>query len=185
MPTVQKPDADNAARVAAIVVLAVAFVLVVVPALDHHESLFTNPYGPETTTVTTTTSDAAGQVTGTVVKTTTAPRSLTSAILTPGAVVLLEFGIASLAAFLAGAIVQRTILGDYALKVGPVEVPALAEAAKSSSEADVAIVKQIAALSESLVSQKTALASSLEATARMTEALAQVDERLSRLEQRL
>jgi len=40
----------------------------------------------------------------------------------------LRVGIVVLAAFLAGAVAQRVLLGDYALKVGPVAVPALTAA---------------------------------------------------------
>ncbi len=48
---------------------------------------------------------------------------------------LVRFGLATIAAFLAGAVVQRTLLGQYAITLPFVTVPGVSETAASSAQA--------------------------------------------------
>lgn len=57
----------------------------------------------------------------------------------PGSQLLLSVGFVLLAAFLVGAFAQRVLLGEYALSVGPIEIPALAPI--SAAEATSAVAK--------------------------------------------
>ena len=73
-----------------------------------------------------------------VVTTTTtkeADRSLLERSLAAGGLLLVRIGVVALAAFLAGAVVQRTLLGNFALKLGPLEIPELKRAAEESERA--------------------------------------------------
>lgn len=127
---------------AAGLVLVVGTLLIVVPALAHLSDVWTNPFGAPQTTVTEVTRTGS-QVT---TKTTRseAHRSFLEKALAPGGLLLLRIGLVALAAFLAGAVVQRTLLGDFALKMGPLEVPELQRAAAASDEALSAISTELA-----------------------------------------
>jgi hypothetical protein len=112
--------------------LGLAFV--VVPTLAHLGEVFTNPYVSPSTTVTEVTTQAGGEpTTKTITK--EASRSFVERSLAAGGLLFLRIGVVVLAAFFAGALVQRMILGNYALKVGPVELPELARAAAASAQA--------------------------------------------------
>lgn len=146
-----------------------------------------------TTTVVTDTPGSLSEAT-----TTTAPAndSLFARALTGAGFLFFRIALAALAAFLAGAVVQRTLLADFAVKVGPVEVPALAGAADASKSA-------IDALNQSLKKQTTSLGGRLgrlksrveqdaaatdaaaAAAERAVEALADLKRRVDTLEQRL
>ena len=114
-----------AARVAAVVVALAALGIVLgLPAGQQRES---------TVTVTETRQDVqAGPSPGMTItntEVTETPASDTSAfgqlLASPGAKLLLNVGLVALAAFLAGAVVQRVWLGEFGITVGPVEIPPL------------------------------------------------------------
>lgn len=54
-------------------------------------------------------------------------RSFTERVLGKSGLALLQLGVIILAAFLAAASVQRVLVGDYALKIGPIEISAAQE----------------------------------------------------------
>ncbi len=118
--------ATVAAGVTALVVFAVAVAL-----LLSARSKPPGDAGPGKVTTTTQTTAAAGQppatVTTTTERTTVGPdRSLIGRALGLGAgPYLLQTLLAALVAFASGAIVQRVILGEYGVTVGPVSLPAL------------------------------------------------------------
>jgi len=87
----------------------------------------------QTTTTVVTETPSAGKETTTT--TSEARDSLFERALAGAGFLFFRIGLAALAAFLAGAVVQRTLLGDFAVKVGPVEVPDLPAAAEASKNA--------------------------------------------------
>jgi E3 ubiquitin-protein ligase DOA10 len=102
-----------------------------VPTITHTDKTTTAPDGTKTTETTD-------------VRTTEA-QSLTERYLNKnhlGTFVLI--GIVLLLAFLAGGIVQRIFRGEYAIKVGPVELPAIKEAVARTEEAVELLSKQVA-----------------------------------------
>lgn len=125
-------QATTWAQIFAALVLIVGAVLVVVPTAIHLGEAWKNPFEPSTTTTTVVTVSPEGKTT----KTTTAEasRSFVERSLASGGLLLLRIGIVALAAFLAGAVVQRTILGRFDMKLGPLEVPALAQKAAEASD---------------------------------------------------
>ena len=123
-----KGRADFLAGLIAASVLVVGALVVVQPALQHRSDLANdNPFRPALSREV-----VEKRVPGKPVErtTTTKPASApwVERALGNSGLLLLRVGIVVLAAFLAGAVAQRVLLGDYALKVGPVEVPALTAA---------------------------------------------------------
>jgi hypothetical protein len=91
------------------------------------------------TKTTTTTEEQPGtpsQPQKTVTTTAEGERSLLERVLGDGGLVVLQLGIVLLAAFLAAAILQRAILGEYAVKLGSLELPALAPADTTADALD-------------------------------------------------
>jgi hypothetical protein len=127
-------QANKWARRAAAAVLAIGAALIVAPALISLGEVWENPFEPESSVTTVVTEKPDGS-TETRTTTSEASRSFVERSLAAGGLLLLRIGIVALAAFLAGAVVQRTILGDFAMKFGPVEVPALAQTAAASEKA--------------------------------------------------
>jgi hypothetical protein len=85
-----------------------------------------------------------GGRTGEITKTTEeADDSLFQRALTGAGFLLFRVGLLFAAAFLAGAVIQRTILGDFAFKIGPVEVPGLPAAAEASKTAITELTKSV------------------------------------------
>jgi hypothetical protein len=122
------------AGLAAVVVAIVGGFVVAKPAFDHRGDVTNqNPFTPRTTEEVVT-KEVAGKPTETT--TTRKPESsgFVERALGNSGLFLLRVGIVALAAFLAAAVVQRTIMGDYALKVGPLEIPALTEASETALE---------------------------------------------------
>lgn len=126
--------ANRWARGAAAAVLVIGAALIVAPAVINLGEVWENPFEPASSVTTVVTEKPDGS---TETKTTTgeASRSFVERSLAAGGLLLLRIGIVALAAFLAGAVVQRTILGDFAMKLGPLEVPKLAKAAEASDKA--------------------------------------------------
>jgi hypothetical protein len=87
----------------------------------------------EITTRVVTSSPASGKQTTVTLR--EADDSLLDRALAGAGFLFFRIGLAALAAFLAGAVVQRTLLGSFAMKVGPVELPDLPAAANASMSA--------------------------------------------------
>jgi hypothetical protein len=126
-------DASKWARWAAAVVLILGTAFIVAPAARHLGHIWENPFEPSQT-VKRVVKTGAGE---TEVTTTTgeADRSFLERSLAAGGLLLLRIGVVAFAAFLAGAVVQRTLMGDFALKLGPLEIPQLKRAADESERA--------------------------------------------------
>lgn len=120
------------ARFTAAVVALLALVVVVVPGVVHLD-LFSDPYEAPTVVTERLTIGPSGET----LERTTEPGDdpLIERALAPGGLLLVRLGIAALAAFLAGAVVQRTLLGRFGIKVGGLEVPELEKAAAASDDA--------------------------------------------------
>jgi hypothetical protein len=116
------------AGIVALVVLGVAVCFVVWPAITHLPGN-ADPFDVnQTTTVTIVAPDGSRQVTTTV-----QPSPLLDRVGAGGGTVLIELGLAALAAFLAGAVVQRTLRADFAVRLGPLTIPPLQEATSTRS----------------------------------------------------
>jgi hypothetical protein len=127
-------SATKWAQRAAIAVLVLGTVLIVVPAVLHLGEAWKNPFEPSTT-VTTVVTKSPGKA-ETKRTTAEASRSFVERSLASGGLLLVRIGLVALAAFLAGAVVQRTMLGVFTMKLGPLEVPELAKrTAEASDEA--------------------------------------------------
>jgi hypothetical protein len=145
----RKGIADVAAALAGIAVAWLSALVIVVPALDHwddvrNEDPFARRQATEVVTKTTLNRKTRppGRQTGVdrrfkvasrerTATTKEADASLLERSLSNGGLLLLRIGVAALAAFIAGAVVQRTIMGNYAFKAGPLEVPELVEASET------------------------------------------------------
>ena len=126
----------------AIGVLALGFWVVVLPSWS--DSVPAPVPGITHTDKTTTAADGTKSTETTDVKTTEG-QSLTERYLNKnhlGTFVLI--GIVALLAFLAAGIVQRIFLGQYAITVGPITLPALASAADHTGKAVDLLLKQVA-----------------------------------------
>lgn len=124
---------DRGARLAAGLVLIVGTAVVIVPAVDLRP-LRATPFESQTVVETVVTTGPEGKVAR---KTTTreVERSFAERGLAVGGLLLLRLGIVVLAAFLAGAVVQRTLLGEFAVKLGPIEIPEAKRTAALSERA--------------------------------------------------
>jgi hypothetical protein len=75
---------------------------------------------------------------------------------------LLYSGLVVVAAFLVAAMVQRVIVGEYAIKAGPFQVETLAEAAVISVAANNEMDERVTALEADLAATQELLATTLE-----------------------
>lgn len=128
------------ARWAAAVVFLLAFVAVVVPGVRHLD--LGDPYKPRVV-VTKKVTTENGETT---VERTTAEADdpLVERALGGGGLLLARLTVACFAAFLAGALVQRTLLGKFGFKAAGVEVPELEEAAAASEAAIADLTRELA-----------------------------------------
>lgn len=168
--------ADNVARAVALLVAAAGLALVVWPVLANERSrdaLFGDPSWEETVTKRVEKTEVDGRKT---VEETTSddPGSLLERSLAAGGLLLMRLGVVAGAAFLAGAVVQRTMLGHFALELGPLKVPDLPEAAAASEEG-------IAALKTRVVQQDGTIRTIGTAT---SQAVQGVSEEIARLKAR-
>ena len=146
---------NRAARIAALVVLILGGFVVLKPVVTDWGSLYgADPFAQRRTTVVTEKRLASGKREVTRV-TKDASDSMLTRGLSAGGLLLVRVGIVVLVAFLAGALVQRLLLGEFAVKVGPLEVPALADAAATSER----LAQELAALRDSVTEQQRDLAS--------------------------
>lgn len=198
-------DADFWGRSAAAAVLVLGLVVVVLPAVSHL-TLKDDPFSPPVETRTVTKTEADGKVSKEVTQS-PASQTLVERGLAQGGLVFLRLGVVVLAAFLAGAFVQRFVLAEFAVEVGGLKLPALAQTATSLDQATVAFKKQdeklrslSAATEEGLRDLARVTASSLDSvheslasqherlnalTAEVSAALRDVSEELERVDDRL
>jgi hypothetical protein len=157
------------ARGVAAVVFTLGVAVVLVPAAFHAGDVFgADPFKPRQTHVTVTHRTPSGV---SIFETERdADQSFVERAFAEGGLLLLRVGIVALAAFLAGAVVQRTLLSDFALKVGPVEVPELRRAAAVSDRA-------LGDLTAALDSQAEKTARALEVAALLTERIEALEEK--------
>jgi ABC-type transporter Mla subunit MlaD len=101
-------------------VFLLGLVVVVGPALWHTGSLFRDPFTPAVEKKTVETFDAGGVKTGTEVTTGPAGGSLIERSMAAGGVLLLRLAVVAAAAYLAGALVFRTISGTFPTEIGGV-----------------------------------------------------------------
>jgi hypothetical protein len=119
--------ADHGGRLAVLLVALIGVLVVVGPAVRYAGDIFDDPTRPEIQTETKTVITAAPGPDGRPVEserettTTTTPRarSLLDRGFAPGGLLLLRIAIAAAAAFLAGAVTQRVLLGRYDVEIGP------------------------------------------------------------------
>jgi DNA-binding XRE family transcriptional regulator len=103
----------------AIIVFALGALVVVKPAVDHWNDVYRgDPYRAETKTETTRTK-AAGKAGVRTTVTRNESSSFAERALGKGGLLILRLAVVALTAFLAAAVVQRIILGNYGLRVRP------------------------------------------------------------------
>jgi hypothetical protein len=172
--------ADLWGRVAALVVVGVGLVVVVLPAVLHLGEVWENPFVPSTTTVLEVTTRPNGTE---VRKTTTteAERSFVERSLAAGGLVLLRVGAVALAAFIAGAVVQRAILGRFDLKLGPLELTETKRAAEASEEGLAAVEAGLRDQVRATTRAMNLAAGAAEGVAALHDDTAQLKEDLARL----
>jgi hypothetical protein len=127
-------SANRWARRAALLVLVIGAVVVLGPVVTHLGSVWSNPFESPRAQTQVVETHPGGKRTVTV-STGEANRSFVERALATGGLILVRVGFVALAAFLAGAVVQRTLLADFAMRVGPVEVPRLVPRLKRAADA--------------------------------------------------
>ncbi|MDQ6915050.1 MAG: hypothetical protein M3155_04485 [Actinomycetota bacterium] len=128
----RRTAADIAAGLAAVAVLGLGGLVVVKPAVDHFSDVYRgNPFTPRSKQEKVV-KETPNQPT--VTTTTTKPESgsFVERALGDSGLLMLRIGIVVLAAFLAGAAIQRAALGEFALEVGPLKLPDVAAASKTA-----------------------------------------------------
>ncbi len=143
-------DANFWARTTAAGILVLGLLVVVLPGLSHL-SLQEDPFRPPAERKTVTKTDADGKVSREVTES-PASQSLLERGLARGGLLFLRLGVVLLAAFLAGAFVQRFVLGEFAVEVGGLKLPALADQAATSVEK----LKEVVAKQETRIEQVSA-----------------------------
>jgi hypothetical protein len=128
----ERDRANFFARVAFCVVFAAGISVVLLPAVPYVKDILSeNPFTLRTTVKTVEKTSSGGETETTQTKS-EANEGLIERSLAAGGLLLLRSGVVVLAAFIAAASVQRTLLGDFRIKVGPLE---LSEVAGSSAAA--------------------------------------------------
>lgn len=119
----RRDTSEQGSPVVAGAVLVIGAALVLAPALFHVGAVFSDdPFRPPETVVTVVKTNADGEQT-TQTTTKEADQSLVQRALATGGVLLFRVGIVAFAAFLAEAVVQRTLLGNFALKLVQLSFP--------------------------------------------------------------
>jgi len=148
------------ARLTVVGVFLLGLVVVVGPAVWNADSLFRDPFTAATERTTVETFDAAGNRTGTEVTTEPAGGSLIERSLAAGGVLLLRLAVVSAAAYLAGALVYRTMSGTFPSEIGGVK---FAEDAAVGLERADANIEQVRTDVAELAARMDAAAADLEA----------------------
>jgi hypothetical protein len=172
---VQERRANKWAQIAAVAVLAVGLILVLLPAIAHLRAVFEDPFASPRTTVRVVKTEPGGAQTVTETTSDTS-RSFLEKSLAAGGLLLLRLGIVALAAFLAGAVVQRILLANFALKLGPLEVPDIKRAAAASEEALRAIEDRLGKQARATESAMAVAADAAQGVARLQRTLLPVAE---------
>jgi hypothetical protein len=139
--------------------------------------------GRTTTTVTETTAATTQRGAATTETTTTtkeASDSLLERALSTGGLVLFRVAIVAFAAFIAGAVVQRAILGKYALKLGVLELGELQEGTDTAVTALQTAVKELGDTVKTLGETAKTLGDKTNALGETTNALVDQEKTLSR-----
>jgi len=159
-------------------VFVLGLVVVVGPAVWHPSSLFRDPFTAASETRTVETFDAKGVKTGTEVTTGPAGGSLVERSMAAGGVLLLRLAVVSAAAYLAGALVFRTLSGTFPSEIGGVKFAEEAAVGLETAEANIEVVRKE-------VAQITArLGSALDAIDRLAEAVVVLGDELRDLQAR-
>lgn len=111
----------RSARTTVVAVFLLGLVVVVGPAVWNADSLFRDPFTGAEERRTVETFDPAGTLTGREVTTSPAGGSLIERALGAGGVLLLRLAVVSAAAYLAGALVYRTMSGTFPSEIGGVK----------------------------------------------------------------
>jgi DNA-binding XRE family transcriptional regulator len=110
--------ADWSGAAVAILILVVGGLVVMKPAIDHWDDVYrADPFVVGTTTQTVSKRDRP-KATRTTTKTTEDASSFVERLLGKSGTLLLRLGLVALVAFLAGAVLQRALLGTYTLRLG-------------------------------------------------------------------
>ena len=142
--------------------------------------------GKRAQTTTTIVTETPGTSSDTTTTTNEANDSLLQRVLTGAGFLFFRLALLCAAAFLAGAVVQRALLGRFAIKIGPVEIPELPAAAAASKNAisrvQASIKSQISKLTQSVGAQ---LKENSDATAHVGELAADAARAVSELQKRV
>lgn len=149
----EESKAKLGAGLAAAAVAVLATVVVVIPGVRDF-SWDDDVYERRLVTERTVTEAPAG--TTTVEKTTVADDSTVERALGDGGLLLVRLGVAAGAAFLAGAVVLRVLLGRYGFKAGGVELEDVTTGVAASAEALAALTKVVDELRTEMATTSTA-----------------------------
>lgn len=166
--------ANRAARRTVWAVGTLGFLLVAVPAVRHWRGLWADPFENGVKVTTVEYFDASHKVVAT--QRTTAPdsASVVEKALASGGLVLLRLALVAAAAFVAGAIVKNTMLGNYPIKVAGVELDQLTDKAEETARDAKESVERLADLMQRLFEE--AATQSADTVARVKEELqAEID----------
>jgi hypothetical protein len=122
----------------------------------------------------------SGKVTTTIEQ---GSRSFTERALGKSGLALLQFGVIILAAFLAAAFVQRVLIGDYALKIGPLDLGAAQESKEDTTmDLTAKLTSAVTKQAEELAALSTEVGGNATLAATMSVALRELNARLEGLE---
>lgn len=174
---------DGVAKCVAATVLLVGLAFVGVAALPHFGELTENPFTAPEETNTVVHKDAAGNVTSTDITTGPADRSLPERALGPGALLFVRLALVGLGAFLAAAFTQKLLAGDYAIKVGGLELrqQITADATQSVKDLELLVAKLQAEHDELNKDADRRFDVASRITSDLTTALAQVTQRVEEI----
>lgn len=181
------------ARVTVVGVFLLGLVVVVGPALGHAGSLFRDPFTPAVETRTVVKFDANGVRTGSEVTTAPAGGSLVERSMAAGGVLLLRIAVVAAAAYLAGALVFRTISGTFPTEIGGVvfaedAAVGLEKLSANVGELDTAVAEvgeRIRASEEEIHSVRQAATGGVTAVNRMNDRIDAAHEKIERLAEEL
>ncbi len=129
------------ARRTVVAVFLLGLVVVVGPAVWNADSLFRDPFIGAEERKTVETFGADGRLTGREVTTSPSGGSLVERSLAAGGVLLLRLAVVSAAAYLAGALVFRTMSGTFPSEIGGVKFAEDAAVGLEKAEANIEVVR--------------------------------------------
>ena len=168
------------ARRTVVAVFLLGLVVVVGPAVWNADSLFRDPFIGAEERKTVETFGADGRLTGREVTTSPSGGSLVERSLAAGGVLLLRLAVVSAAAYLAGALVYRTMSGTFPSEIGGVKFAEDAAVGLEKAEANVEDVReQVAELTARINSDAVELHAMRAAAAEGSAALVKMNDRLN------